>query len=124
MSILYHQRLDDILEFLINQNSPVSLKKMITLFEVTDRTIRNDIKTINDILQPVDAKISLIRSVGYQLDINNSNDFFSWWNNLKEKQSGISTVTNEERRQTLLYLLLTQSEPETLDTILDKLYVH
>lgn len=123
MSILYHQRLDDILEFLINQNSPVSLKKMITLFEVTDRTIRNDIKTINDILQSVDAKISLIRSVGYQLDINNSNDFFSWWNNLKEKQSGISTVTNEERRQTLLYLLLTQSEPETLDTILDKLYV-
>lgn len=123
MSKLYYQRLDDILEFLLKQNSPVSQKKIITLFEVTDRTIRNDVNTLNELLEDKSAKIVLIRGNGYQLEIQDADRFNSWWSDLNEQQAVVSTATNEDRQQALVFLLLTHPEPQTLDDLLDQLYV-
>ena len=57
------------------------------------------------------------------MDLQDTDRFHAWWSDLTEQQTVVSTTTNEERQQSLVFLLLTHPEPQTLDDLLDQLYV-
>ncbi len=61
MMKLSFQRLDDILNYLITQSSPVTLDALSKLTKVSGRTVRSDIKSINELISKQGAEVFLIR---------------------------------------------------------------
>lgn len=123
MAKLDYQRLDDLVNvLLLNRQQPLALKSLVSQLAVSDRTIRHDIAMLNDTLPTYHAKINLTRSKGYQLVITDNHGFMKWW---YSADSGNSTqlTTPEERQQYLLYLLLTSTTPQSVDSLLDNLYI-
>lgn len=60
MSIFDFQRLDNILNLLIQKNEPIHINELSSFCGVSDRTIRSDIHTINDYITENGATITLI----------------------------------------------------------------
>ncbi|ASN60914.1 transcriptional antiterminator [Latilactobacillus curvatus] len=123
MAKLDYQRLDDLVNILLlNRQQPLALKSLVSQLAVSDRTIRHDIAMLNDTLPTYHAKINLIRSKGYQLVITDNQSFMNWWYD-NDLDSSTQLTTPEERQQYLLYLLLTSSTPQSVDSLLDNLYI-
>ena len=65
MSKLAYQRLDDLLELLAKQTTPLPMKELAKSFSISERTVRTDIANLNDLLSNVGATITLLRGQGY-----------------------------------------------------------
>lgn len=123
MAKLDYQRLDDLVNILLlNRQHPLALNALVSQLAVSDRTIRHDITILNDILPTHHAKINLTRSKGYQLVITDNHGFMNWWYNA-DSDNSTQLTTPEDRQQYLLYLLLTSSTPQSVDSLLDTLYI-
>lgn len=94
------QRLDNILNLLIQKNEPIHINELSSLCDVSDRTIRSDINTINDYITENGASISLIRKKGYVLNYSNKEKFDKFWTN---QDSGTFLFTSSDSR--LRYLI-------------------
>ncbi|MDN6361893.1 MAG: BglG family transcription antiterminator [Tetragenococcus koreensis] len=122
MAKLAYQRLDDILGLLMQRTEPISIQELSNTNHVTERTIRSDINNLNELLQPIDASISLIRNKGYQLNITSQSAFDHWWKeNLAASDTFLSSA--EERQTLLLFILFKSQTPYTLENFLDQLFV-
>lgn len=121
MMKLSFQRLDDILNYLITQSSPVTLDALSKLTKVSGRTVRSDIKSINELISKQGAEVFLIRKKGYLLSYHNKKIFEDFWNN---KDTGTFLFTSSESRiQYLLRLFLTSDSFITQDFLLSVLFV-
>lgn len=124
MAILSYQRLDDILELLLlNQQEVIPLSKLVSQFEVSDRTIRNDISLINENISKQHAKIILHRGKGYQIAFSSEDLFLQWWKNQKKSSLSINLETSEDRQNYLLYLFLSTKDFLNLEELMDTLFV-
>lgn len=124
MSVLSYERLDDIIEYLlIKSTKKTPLTELVRELAVSDRTIRNDINLINESIALQHATIRLYRGEGYCLVFTNKSDFLIWWNAQKKQRSQYFLDNPELRQEYLLYLLLTQESPLSLDSLLEKLFV-
>lgn len=102
----------------------ISSHDLSVLFDVSERTIRSDIQTINDILQNNGAQIALKRKQGYVFDIDDENKFTSFCQQLKYEQSdGIELDSFEMRIQFLLKELLFRKDYTTLDALAKLMYI-
>lgn len=122
MSKLTYQRLDDILDMLLQQTDHVSMKELTSVFNVSDRTIRTDINNLNDILKNVGASIVLIRGKGYSINVLNDSVFKNWRRD-SINASTIALTSLEERQKFLLFTLFHENLPLSLDEFLDQLFV-
>ncbi|WP_255264884.1 HTH domain-containing protein [Streptococcus sobrinus] len=61
MSKLDYSRLDNILNCLIRRNLPIPPDILCKELNISSRTLRNDIKTINDYISNHGAEIELVR---------------------------------------------------------------
>lgn len=70
-------RQEHILKELIGKQSPVTGEQLAKFIQVTSRTIRNDIKEIDKLLEMKNAgaTITSIRGQGYQLDVTDEVNF-------------------------------------------------
>lgn len=100
MTILDYQRLDNILNLLIERDDAISINEISSFCHVSDRTIRSDINTINDYITENGAKIILHRKKGYTLDYQDRELFEKFWS---DKDSGTFLFTSSESR--LAYLV-------------------
>lgn len=100
MAILDYQRLDNILNLLIERDDAISINEISSFCHVSDRTIRSDINTINDYITENGAKIILHRKKGYTLDYQDRELFEKFWS---DKDSGTFLFTSSESR--LAYLV-------------------
>ncbi|MGX6961897.1 BglG family transcription antiterminator [Vagococcus xieshaowenii] len=73
MKHLLQERINKML-MMIYENDVIPLKDIMMKFNISDRTVRNDIKELNEYLSPYGAKIILLRKKGYTIESKQSLD--------------------------------------------------
>lgn len=121
MSQLAYQRLDDLLNFLILQTAPIKLEQLSDKLRVSGRTIRADIKSINEYISENGAQINLIRKEGYILNYSDKEIFDCFWTN-SPKGTFLFTTT-EAREEYLVRIFLTSDDYHSFDSLIDTLYI-
>lgn len=121
--MLLHKRLIDILDILLQQKI-ISLNTLMNIFNVTDRTIRNDINSLNSILKKYKLIIKSKRNKGYYLEIQDKELYKIFLEMLnKEKQNYQLLDSSEERIKYLLNILLYNDKYLNIDEISEILFV-
>jgi lichenan operon transcriptional antiterminator len=121
MTYLDYQRLDDILNYLISQSVPSTLAVLSKTLKVSTRTLRSDIKIINDYISDNGAQIRLIRKEGYIIDYSDIEKFKSFWSH---QDTGTFLFTSADSRLTfLLRVFLTADDYISQNYLVDTLYI-
>lgn len=121
MSIFDFQRLDNILNLLIQKNEPIHINELSSFCGVSDRTIRSDIHTINDYITENGATITLIRKKGYVINYIDKEKFDKFWTN---QDSGTFLFTSSDSRiKYLIRKFLTTDDYITQDYLQSILFV-
>lgn len=121
MSQLSFQRLDNILNYLIVQTSPVTLDNLSKFTKVSSRTLRSDIKAINDHIISHGAEITLLRKKGYLLSYTDKTIFDNFWS--KDNSGTFLFTSTTSRLRYLLRIFLTSDTYITQEFLLNILYV-
>lgn len=121
MSQLSFQRLDNILNYLIVQTSPVTLENLSKFTKVSSRTLRSDIKAINDHIISHGAEITLLRKKGYLLSYTDKTSFDNFWS--KDNSGTFLFTSTTSRLRYLLRIFLTSDTYITQEFLLNILYV-
>lgn len=118
-----YYRLNKIFTYINKRNiSPV--KDLCETLNITDRTLRTDIQTINKILQNNGATIKIKRKCGYYIDIDDNDKFNIFLINLSNSEkSNIELDSTKDRMKYFLNILLYQNDYITLDNLADKVFV-
>lgn len=123
IAVFPYKRLNEIFDY-VRQNNIVSAKQLSSLLNITDRTIRSDIQTINDVLEKNGAQIKLKRKAGYYIEINDHKVYQEFLNTLKQTETNnLELDSSQDRIKYLLNLLLYSDQYITLDDLADDIYV-
>ncbi len=117
-------RLKSILTSLISKNNDtyISPKALAAKLGVTTRTLRSDIKNLNNSLKIYDVSIKNKRGHGLYLLINDREKFKSLVERIKE--SGIVTDGGDDYKKRLKdFLLLILTKPREIDDIISTMYI-
>ncbi|WP_285945085.1 BglG family transcription antiterminator [Thomasclavelia cocleata] len=118
-----YNRLNEIFDY-VSQNDIVSVNRLSSLLNITDRTIRSDIQTINEIIKENGAQLKLKRKAGYYIEINDQEKYNTFLSSIKQTKSNNRELdTSQDRIKYLLNLLLYSDEYITLDDLADNIYV-
>ncbi|WP_233879504.1 BglG family transcription antiterminator [Virgibacillus halodenitrificans] len=115
-----------IIKELLAAESPQTGEALASTIQVTARTIRNDIRDINKVVQKKGGSIKSTRGIGYELEIVNDEAFKSF---LQEVARSVNTSTNktletsEARINWIIRILLLEKKFIKLDDVADKLYI-
>lgn len=115
-----NNRLTKIFQILYEENYYPN-DKMATYFNVSTRTIRNDINDLNSILEKYKCEIILKRNKGYQL-INKKNvqDIYQ---DLLSKSTNVQLDNTKDRILQLLYILISSNRTISLEQICQQIFV-
>lgn len=100
MSFLNYQRLDNIVNLLLDKKESVHIDELCSYCNVSDRTIRSDINMINDYIRNHGAHIVLLRKKGYTIEYLDQNTFDEFWSH---QDTGTFLFTTSETR--LIFLI-------------------
>ncbi len=116
-------RLQKIIKYLMSANKPITSYELASELQVSSKTIRNDIKELNRILEQIQAYIESQRGKGYQLIIKEEKSFHKFVKQaLKDTQDKIPS-DSEDRIQYLMEKLLVNSDYIKIEDLADELYV-
>ena len=106
--------------------STVTSEYLATVNQVSSRTIRTDIKQLDDILSQYGAKIKSARGTGYELSVLDEKQFHQLLKELSANQlfdsTSIPTVP-DDRVHYLIKRLLLADEYLKLEDLADELYI-
>lgn len=114
------KRSNEILELLKKQKDNFTISKLADQFDVSERTIRNDIKDINDYLK--EQEITLI-SFGSSGRLILGEDIIKAGETVDQEDLYTYRLSKEERRMLAAAILINAKEHITLSQIADMLYV-
>lgn len=101
------ERQKQIIDILMNKNKIVKGEDLCTTIGVSSRTIRSDIKELNDTLKNHGAVISSEKGKGYFLDIQKKDIFKEFLNRLNDnKKSYYINLSTKERAEYIIIRLL------------------
>lgn len=114
-----------IMRTLINTAEPLSSEVLASVLGATSRTVRNDIKIIDQILQRVGARVLSKSGSGYSLDIVNRGEFNVFLQSFNEKYADNTAIPayNGERIGAILHQLLIRDSWIKSEAFLDQLYI-
>lgn len=116
-------RLNEIFHY-IKKHDYISSERLASKFDVTGRTIRNDIQEINLVLLENGAVIKLKRKYGYYIEITEDRLFGQFLEELeKENKSNMELETSKDRIRYILSLLLESDDYISLNEIMDKVFI-
>lgn len=105
--MINNERQKQIIKILISKNKIVTGEDLCTTIGVSSRTIRSDIKELNDILKKHGAFILSEKGKGYIIEITNKKDFQQFLELLKEDEKGnYINLTIKERSEYIIMKLL------------------
>lgn len=118
-------RIEAILRELMGSNHPLTGKQLANRLDVSSRTIRDDIKVINDELNDYGAAIHSKRGVGYELSIDEPKLFRAYLNNLTQDAEQQATVptTPDNRLAYVIRRFLLSEDSIKLDDLADEIHV-
>lgn len=119
MALFPYQRLAYLYDAIKNETLPQ--QELANRFDVSARTIRTDVITLNDILSLYGAHIDYKKNVGYQLVIFDSQRYETL--PLEENQLKPLPRSSRERVLDLLIRFLTQVKAVKLDDIADSWFI-
>jgi lichenan operon transcriptional antiterminator len=123
---LLNPRMTTILRELIKAETPLTSEYLARVLAVTSRTVRNDMKELEAIVEDFGAVIKSIRGTGYQLVIHEEPTFRQFLLRIvdqkNEKDDVIPTLPDDRIRYIIKRLLLAD-EYCKLDDIADELYI-
>ncbi|GAA5416491.1 putative licABCH operon regulator [Paraliobacillus ryukyuensis] len=124
MITILTSRMKVILKELMATSAPLTSNKLADRIQVTSRTIRNDIKALNEVLFKSGGFIKSTRGKGYQLEVSDNSRFKDFLQNMSEKSlSNDTPASPEERVIFILRKLLLANGYIKLDDIADELYI-
>ncbi|AXI10279.1 PTS fructose transporter subunit IIA [Oceanobacillus zhaokaii] len=115
-----------ILKDLLSTKSPITGNDLANIIQVTSRTIRNDIKELNEILLQNGGFIKSTRGIGYELEIKNSKIFKLFLQEISENATFLASKTPNSPEARAIYIvrkLLLANNYIKLDQIADELYI-
>ena len=104
----------------IIKSEEITISQLAESFDVSERTIRNDLNDINDFLQEND--LSMV-SIGSKKKIQHEEDIKEAMNLIGDKDFYSYKLSKEERKSMIAMLLIESSEYITLSKIADTLFV-
>lgn len=102
---MFSKRQKEILLYLINSNQPVTAAWISKELNVSDRTIRNDLKELQNISSVLGLKIELIRGKGFVIRIIDKDTFSQKLHELTNDKISHSTFDFSEQDNRVFYLL-------------------
>lgn len=115
-------RLKEILEQIIGQ-AFTPINELTKKYNVTDRTIRTDIATLNFELRNYECEILLKRKHGYYLEIRDDTKYKELLTFLQKTSDTIEINSLQDRIQYILQILLYEQDYIILDNLAEKIYV-
>ncbi|WP_343344352.1 BglG family transcription antiterminator [Terrisporobacter petrolearius] len=115
MTIFSNKRVIKILEILMDSQKSISGERISVELGVTSRTVRSDIKELNENLNRNGAKVISVTGVGYSLEIENEGKFNCFLKEVKlvkqgnSKQLNIIPTHSEDRINYIISKLLMNS---------------
>jgi lichenan operon transcriptional antiterminator len=105
--MINNERQKQIINILISKNKIVKGEDLCTTIGVSSRTIRSDIKELNDILKKHGAFVLSEKGKGYSIEITNKKDFQQFLELIKEDEKGnYINLTIKERAEYIIMKLL------------------
>lgn len=92
-------RLREILTTLFDKNRSIKGGELAEMVGVSTRTLRSDIKALNDVLESAGAFISSTRH-GYKLNVNNSKDFSKYHHQFSHQSENELNIPQENEKRT------------------------
>lgn len=116
-----NSRLNEILEYFLTHKDYISSSKLMKRFEVSERTLRNDIRILNDELQKYHAQILMKRKEGYYLQLDDSSIAAFLEEAVKTQKSQLDSV--DRRINHLIIKMLYANTYLTQDSLADEVFV-
>ncbi|WP_130805920.1 BglG family transcription antiterminator [Senegalia massiliensis] len=126
MEKLLSTRLNKILDKLINSNEYLTSSYLAKLTGVSSRTIRSDIKELNEFLNPYNTKIISVKGKGSKLDIKKKKQCKKLLEDISTREELKLNTIPDFPHQRVVYIikrLLAINVPITLEKLGDELYV-
>src|SRR5699024_75558 len=111
-----------IIQELLKYETPLSGSHLAHLNNVTSRTIREDVREINEIIGTLGGTIRPVMGKGYELDILDSDIFKMFIQSLNEGERSVA-YTHEERTSNIICSLLLSSKYIKMDDLADELFI-
>ena len=124
--MMFTPRMSIILRELISMQSisTVTSEHLANLNRVSSRTIRNDIKELDNLLSEHGASVRSVRGTGYELKINDERSFHNFLQDItRDLHQGVIPTLPEDRVQYLIKRLLLTDEYMKLENLADELYI-
>lgn len=117
-------RQEHLLKLLIGEQQPITGEQLARSIQVTSRTIRNDIKEIEQLFEDENAGATIhsIRGQGYQLDIIDD-DKFKYFIQTMVEEDGSIPVESEDRVHYLVRKFLLNSDYLKIEDLADEIFV-
>lgn len=117
-----NNRMQQLLKQLIGSEGPVTSDQLASILHVSSRTVRNDIKILDNMLQENGAHLIAERGQGYRLEINDNALFKSYIESLLFDKGRVP-VEPEDRITFLVEKFLLQSGYIKIKDIIEELFV-
>lgn len=99
------KRQKEILLYLVNSNQPITATWISKELNVSDRTVRNELKDIQDMSARLGLKLELIRGKGYEVRIIDKKLFQQQLKGLTNAESSHIKIDFSEQEKRIFYLL-------------------
>lgn len=116
-------RLQHIIQHLLKSDGLITSSELATVLQVSSRTIRDDIKELNELLNKNIAHIESYRGRGYRLDVIDEERFKQFLQKATKENNNVIPTEPDERIQFLMEKLLLQSTYIKIDDLADELFV-
>ncbi|MEG7283194.1 transcriptional regulator LicR [Bacillus sp. 0909A] len=119
---MLHGRLREILRLLMAAEAPVTSSVFAAHLHVTTRTVRNDIKELQDVISAHGALVQSVRGSGYKLRIHDDQTFRMLLQDEFHQKKGLPVIP-EERITYLMKRLLLADHYLKLDELAEELFI-
>lgn len=116
-----YTRLEELLEYFITQKDYIAVTTLEKQFKVSQRTLRNDIRNLNEELEVFHAQILMKRRVGYYLDVDYADARVNLERMLKEKTKQLDST--DKRIHHLIIKMLYSNAYLSQDQLADEVFV-
>lgn len=115
-------RQEKIVEYLYAKKQAIAPKALAAAFQISERTLANDIKWLKEIGKAAGFDVERVRSAGYQLKILDQSKFQSYLAQTKHQEQ-VDSTSPQERIKNIELLLLFHEEYITMQQIAEWLDV-
>lgn len=116
-------RLQQIIQHLLKSDDLLTSSELATALQVSSRTIRDDIKELNELLNEDIAHIESYRGKGYRINVIDEEGFRQFLQKVTKENNHVIPTEPQERIQFLMEKLLLQSSYIKMDGLVDELFI-